>query len=435
MQRSFVQPETDPRYYQPLAALVTGTGDQPPQATALSVSSSSSSTGSSNQALQTAMIDTCLYAARRSTQRAFATGHTETASAMTNFCVDCLNDILLEVLSHRADELGVALLKPGDGLLVGSAGIFNASTLMIRQGATVAVQQQKDVLIRKQQQMEDIAHACATINDLEVAVHHIGQLEALLLNTVETGFAPGPLTEQLQMCVKALRTVAEGYHIASNSTIESLESVLKPRIRSIVGEAVGTEGVGGFMMGSMGTGKGADRGAMVRMNYDLDDDMYNLMQLSEGYISRLCSLLDELLEPLQVYLAPRLWDTLLLMVLGTVSKRLEASLRKCEFTSLGALSLDTDIRDLLSYTKDHLYGSEFQSNQNITRACPPLSRLLQISKLLNVDDLEDVLDLVSSSKRKNNWDLKLDDTKAFLCARVEFESSRVNELLRIPDDD
>jgi conserved oligomeric Golgi complex subunit 4 len=208
--------------------------------------------------------------------------------------------------------------------------------------------------------------------------------------------------------------------------------VLKSRIRSIVGEAVGAEGGVGFM-GSMGGGKATDR-TTARMNYNLDDDAYNLMQLSEGYIAHLCSLLDELLLPLRSYLAPRLWDNLLLTVLGTVSKRLETSQRKCDFTSLGALALDTDMRDLLSYTKDKLYGAEYQSTLAITKACPAFSRLLQISKLLNVDDLEDVLDLISSLKRKNNWDIKLEDAKAFLGARVEFEASRVQELLRIPDD-
>jgi hypothetical protein len=114
---------------------------------------------------------------------------------------------------------------------------------------------------------------------------------------------------------------------------------------------------------------------------------------------------------------------------------LETSLRnKCEYTGLGALALDSDVRDLLHYTKDRLYGDEYQSQQAVAKACPPLNRLLQIAKLLNVDDLEDVVDLIGSSKRKGNWDLKLDDAKAYLSLRVEFESDNVSELLRMPDD-
>lgn len=93
------------------------------------------------------------------------------------------------------------------------------------------------------------------------------------------------------------------------------------------------------------------------------------------------------------------------------------------------------MRDFLNYAKDRLISNELDSNMALFRACTPLARLLQISKLMNVDDLEDVLDLVSASKRKGNWDLTLEDSKAFLCLRVEFQGDRINELLRIPDED
>jgi len=65
----------------------------------------------------------------------------------------------------------------------------------------------------------------------------------------------------------------------------------------------------------------------------------------------------------------------------------------------------------------------------------PLSRLLQIAKLMNLDDLEDVLDLISSSKRKGNWDLRLEDSKAFLSLRTEFEADLVEQLLGAVDEE
>ncbi len=80
--------------------------------------------------------------------------------------------------------------------------------------------------------------------------------------------------------------------------------------------------------------------------------------------------------------------------------------------------------------KDRLVSSEFNSsNLALCNACTPLSRLLQIARLMNLDDLEDVLDLISSSKRKGNWDLKIEDSKSFLSLRVEFEQSLVEQLL------
>jgi conserved oligomeric Golgi complex subunit 4 len=54
---------------------------------------------------------------------------------------------------------------------------------------------------------------------------------------------------------------------------------------------------------------------------------------------------------------------------------------------------------------------------------------------MNLDDLEDVMDLISSSKRKGNWDLKLEDCKSYLSLRVEFDSERVSQLLRVADEE
>lgn len=443
MQRAFVQTsDDDPRSYRPMSILPSSVGSGSVNASTGQLGGNVPAGGVS--AWQTTIVETCWYAARRGTQRAMATGHAGTASVVTNFTVECLNDVCLEVLVRRAEDLGVHPLKPGEGLLVGSANLFNnASNLInLRQTATVgggtqAGAKQKDELLRKQKREKEIARACAVMNDLEVAANHTQQLESLLNSTIDRGFAPDSHDkEQLLLCVKSLGAVAESFRTAAITTIESLESVLKQRIRSIVGDAVGSDSTT-FMGASSVMGVGGKTGDrdMIRMNYDLNDESYNLMQISEGYVTRLCSLLDELLQPLRRHLAPRLWDNLILTVMGTSCKRLETSLRKCQYTSLGGFALDSDIRDLLHYTKEQLHAPEYNgSNMAILRACPALSKLVQIAKLQSVDDLEDVLDLISSAKRKGQWDLKLDDVKAFLGARVEFDSNKIDELLRLPED-
>lgn len=396
-----------------------------------------------NRAMQTSVVESCLYAARRSVQRAFATGHTGTASAMTNYCADCLRGVLAEFLARRAEEWGVTALKPGEGLLEGSAGLFNyATTQIMRQGqhskaATITSSTKKKADNTSQKELEiqqGISLACATLNDLQVAAKHTAELESILKDQVAKGFPPNTHeTEQLQMCVSSLGPVAQVMELASKNAVESLVSVLKPRIRAIVTDAVGGDQLGtGAAAFALGGTKSTDR-HMVRMNYDLDEEAYQLLEVSEGYISRLCTCLDDLILPLCSHLAPSLSDEMVLDVLGTVAKRLEVSLKKCRFTALGALSLDSDMRDFFNYAKDRLDAQEYHSNVTLTKTCPPLGRLMQIAKLVNVDDLDDVLDLISASKRKGNWDLTLEDTKAYLCLRVEFESSRVHELLKSPE--
>ncbi len=112
----------------------------------------------------------------------------------------------------------------------------------------------------------------------------------------------------------------------------------------------------------------------------------------------------------------------------------DAITHQSKFTPLGAISLDADVRYLMNFAKDRLDSPELKSNVTLCKACQPLARLNQIALLLNVDDLEDVLDLISVSKRKGAWDLKLDEAKVLLSLRVDFEGSKVNDLLQMDDE-
>ena len=88
----------------------------------------------------------------------------------------------------------------------------------------------------------------------------------------------------------------------------------------------------------------------------------------------------------------------------------------------------------MNFAKARIDSPELKSNVTLCKACPPLARLNQIALLMNVDDLEDVLELISVSKRKGNWDLKLDEAKILLSLRVDFEGSKVNDLLQVEDE-
>jgi len=401
------------------------------------------------RALQTSVVEECLYAAQRSTMRAFATGHTGTASVAANYCADALGRVLLEVLSRRA-ELGISLLKPGEGLLVGQGGLFGQAAGLIRGAATGRAKIERNVgakgtagagthedsnMMRYRVEL-GIARACANLNDLEVAVDYTQRLENKFLVEIDSSYPSCHETEQLRMCVKSLGSATDSFKLASNNSVEQLVSTIMTRVRIIANDAMGTDGAASASYLSstvIGGGKATDR-STVRMNYDLDDEAYELAQVSEGYLSRLCSSIDELIEPLRVHLVPRLSDAVVLGVLSGASKRMEATMRRSRFTALGALSMDSDIRYFLNFAKERLDSPDMSSNVAICKACKPLARLSQIALLMNVDDLEDVVDLISVSKRKNNWDLNLEDAKAFLSLRVDFEGRKVNDLLRISDE-
>ena len=428
MQRAFLTASfPDDRNYTPLATL-SATEARGPQS-------------SGYRALQTSVVEECLYAAQRSTLRAFATGHVGTASAAANFCTDSLGRVLLSVLTRRA-ELGIDTLKPGEGLLPGQGGMGAAALAAVRDTALRGVGRAKDSTIYdeaaekalvQQRITMGVARACANLNDMEVAIDYTRRLMDKFMSETQN-YPRGHETGQLRMCIKGLDTVIDSFRTNSDSTVNVLIEILSPRIRSIVNEAVGQESaVASGATSFLGGGTTTTTRTTARMNYELDDAGYELTQVSEGYITKLCSSLDELIEPLRIHLAPRLADTLILGILGAASRRLESSVKRSKFTALGAISLDSDVRYLVNFAKGHLDSSEISSNVALYSACNPLARLVQISLLMNVDDLEDVLDLIASSKRKGNWDIKLDEAKAWLSLRVEFEGRKVNELLQVDE--
>jgi hypothetical protein len=92
-------------------------------------------------------------------------------------------------------------------------------------------------------------------------------------------------------------------------------------------------------MGSSVMGSHAIPQMTVRMNYNLDDDAYQLLQLSEGFMARMCASLDELIQPLRIHLAPRLSDVMVLGLISLAAKRIESALRRVRYRQLGACTV------------------------------------------------------------------------------------------------
>lgn len=203
-----------------------------------------------------------------------------------------LGRVLLESLSHRA-EAGSSLLKPGDGLLSGQGGLGQAALSVMstaqkglgrktRLGADV---KEEELAAMKQEEINaGIARSCASLNDLEVAVDYTRRLERKLTQEMESTFpASRQETVQLRTCITSLSGVTELYKNASKEAADHLVAILMPRIRSIVNECVGQDSTTSTSFMTSGT----VTMSTVKMNYNLNDNAYEMAQISEGYMSRL----------------------------------------------------------------------------------------------------------------------------------------------------
>jgi hypothetical protein len=239
---------------------------------------------SGSRALQTSLLEGSFYAAQRSTLRAFATGHTQSAAAAANNCSDAIGRFLLEVMIRRC-EASTSALRPGEGLLHGQGGIGQAALAVVTTAQKGLSKSSEDKYSAKQKLDDEIARACSTFNDLEVAVDYVQKLELKLLQEVQSSYPHGHETEQLVMCVKSLNIVSESFRNASDQCISQLGNTVLPRVRSIVTEIIGQESVTASSFSTVMTG--ASLSTAFKLNYELDDLGYKISQISEGYVSKL----------------------------------------------------------------------------------------------------------------------------------------------------
>ena len=212
------------------------------------------------------------------------------------------------MLSHRA-ELGSSLLKPGDGLLAGQHGLGQAALSFAKstagkglrgvQGAAVRAGASKGLVgdeetaaALRMRTMIGVARAAANFNDLEVVADYTKRLETHFLKEIDADYPRGHDTEQLKMCIKGLGGVVESFSQTSDRSMERLVSAIMPRVRQIVNDAVGQEGGGttatasNFLGSPVLTG-GATSVAMNHLDYNLDDQAFELAQISESCMSRM----------------------------------------------------------------------------------------------------------------------------------------------------
>ncbi len=215
--------------------------------------------------------------------------------------------MLLDVLTRRA-ELSACLLKPGEGLLDGQSrlgqaalsfakttagkGLRGVQGAAARAGAKVGGDTNEETAeSTKQRTLLGVARAAANFNDLEVVADYTKKLEENFLREIDAGYPRGHDTEQLRMCVKGLGGVVESFTHASAQSIEELISTLWPHVKQIVNDCVGQESSSTIaatnFLGSPVLTGGATTSVKSALDYNLDDEAFELSQISEGYIGRL----------------------------------------------------------------------------------------------------------------------------------------------------
>ena len=112
---------------------------------------------------------------------------------------------------------------------------------------------------------------------------------------------------------------------------------------------------------------------------------------------------------------------LLVSVAHFLAKRLETSLRKHAFSTLGAMSLDKDIRRAVAWFAK-------RAGRNAVRSGPFL-RLSQVVLLVNAEELSDVHEAwMEGFACGGEWQLNADEVRKVLALRTDFDRAAIDKL-------
>jgi hypothetical protein len=250
-----------------------------------------------------------------------------------------------------------------------------------------------DVILDCENSKKELRTICgSTFNDFERGRLYLKSL----INTIQVELTKAQIDKNEQVVSSLESLTALEDQMTAEHPLVSLFDGLKPTIKTLVENAASGH------------------------SYDLSEE-------NEGgdYVSRICSDLevhvgDRVMGVLQESLRHDLWS----LVVAEVCKRLEIGLRRKVFSDIGALKFDSDLRSLVGWCKGRI---------TVTTHVIGLERLRQISRIVNVYDLGDVVGVVEGLGDEGGGGgdggkllLKKSEVRGYLKLKKEFDASDVD---------
>ena len=157
--------------------------------------------------------------------------------------------------------------------------------------------------------------------------------------------------------------------------------------------------------------------------YDLNEFEFEENQANDPFAKAYITHLHEMLTGLKVCLHKESFGQLLVQVATCTAELILSGMEKHEFTALGGLQLDKDIRIVLSYFVSNI--NELECDNVSPRDVRHAFRTLhQSAALLNLDELEEVYEIYQSSFRGVQWSIDANTVRKWLLKRIEFATQK-----------
>ncbi|KAI8468195.1 MAG: component of oligomeric golgi complex 4 [Monoraphidium minutum] len=312
-------------------------------------------------ALTSSMVDDAFYILKKCGGRALATGSVQCVAALLGGLNDALANAYRGALQAR--------LSGGPSRLVAAAPQLPGSAPAMLDAAAAAAAAE---------------HAVA-INNADVSADYAAKLRHELEAVAERVFPGVGERERVRSVLSDLSKTGGDFRSLATRALEALSDALLPRLRGVLDEV----GAASYLLG---------------------DSDYLQAETEDGWVGHLLAALDLQLRWLQPRLTPGAWEGLFHSLLDKLLARLEVLLSRKQFSQLGGLQLDRDVRALVAATGE--------MTQRTVR--DKFARLTQVATVLSLESVQEFMDYWGDDAGHVTWRLTPAEVRAVLAQRTDF---------------
>ncbi|KAJ5068791.1 conserved oligomeric golgi complex subunit 4 [Anaeramoeba ignava] len=153
-------------------------------------------------------------------------------------------------------------------------------------------------------------------------------------------------------------------------------------------------------------------------NYNLTESEYSQLESSQPMVSKTIQILTDLINPLQKSLTEKNLEIVLQFMIEFIATYLQNLILKKQFSHLGALVFDKEIRIISSFLSDKLKRPVRDQ----------FVRLFQISSILNLDHVNEISNYWDDQSGRVVWRLSPNEIRQFLNLRIDFDKKEILKL-------
>ncbi|KIY96251.1 Conserved oligomeric Golgi complex subunit 4 [Monoraphidium neglectum] len=342
-------------------------------------------------ALTSSMVDDAFYILKKCGARALATGSVQCVAALVGELNDSLANTYRAALQSR--------LAGGPARLVAAAPQAPGGPPAALDAAAAAAATE---------------HAVA-INNADVSADYAAKLRHELEGMAERVFPGVGERERVRSVLSDLTKTGGDFRSLATRALEALSDALLPRLRAALDQV----GAASYLLG---------------------DDDYLQAEAEDGWVGRLLAALDGQLRWLQPRLTPGAWEGLFHSLLDKLLARLEVLLSRKQFSQLGGLQLDRDVRALVAATGEMTSRTVRDKFARLTQAGPmrlageavriggggagggrlPHHNTHVMATVLSLESVQEFLDYWGDDAGHITWRLTPAEVRAVLAQRQDF---------------